>query len=373
MLTPSRTAWLLLAFWLPFIAVRALAAQLTPPKETPMPARVVLENVDRYRVIEPLFEGVRVILSYRGEKYSPAYLQGISGAAFRIGGPCPCAPTCEFAMSTDDLIHMLGYECERGALFAEGKEPEALYPPVLTRIKEEIRAGRPVLVWNAFTVAEFDVVCGFDEERHELIGRGSYKGMDGYATAPETRPTEHDVAPAIGAIFIGKKVKDFDARAAETAALKEAVAHARGSSGTLDCLPSGIACYDYWVNAYRNRGKLMRAKTRDGKQDLGWVSAQAPDDLYPLIILPSTRQAAADFLREIAPSYPKAEAHLEAAAGHFAAESAALACCQKLLADREQGITDDQCIRAAAYLSEARAMYQLGTEEIERSLRDLPG
>ncbi|MCJ7823146.1 MAG: hypothetical protein MUQ26_08755, partial [Armatimonadetes bacterium] len=66
-------------------------------------SRVILENVDRYRVNEPLFEGVRVILSYRGEMYSPAYVQGISGAAFRIGGPCPCAPTCEYAMSTDAL------------------------------------------------------------------------------------------------------------------------------------------------------------------------------------------------------------------------------------------------------------------------------
>ncbi len=337
-----------------------------------MPTRVVLDGVDRYRVVEPLFEGVRVILSYRGEKHTPAYIQGISGAAFRIGGPCPCAPTCEYAMSTDDLIHMLGYECERGPLFTEGKEPEALYPPVLARIKEEIRAGRPVLVWNAFTVAEFDVVCGFDEEKKELIGRGSYRGLDGYASAPEARPTEHDVAPAIGAIFIGKKVKDFDARASEIAALKEAIAHARGSSGTLECLPSGIACYDYWVNAYRNRGKLMRATTRDGKQDLSFVASQPPDDLYPLVVLPSTRQAAADFLREIAPKYPEARPHLEAAADHFAAESAALASCQKLLADREKGITEEQGIRAAAYLSEARSMYQLGTEEIELSLRDIP-
>ena len=212
-------------------------------EEASVSTRVILESVDRYRVFEPLFEGVRVILSHRGEKHTPAYLQGISGAAFRIGGPCPCAPTCEYAMSADDLIRMLGYECEHRALFAEGKEPEELYPPVLARVKEEIRAGRPVLVWNAFTVAEFDVVCGFDEEKRELIGRGSYKGLDGYATAPETRPTEHDVAPAAGAIFIGKKVKEFDARAAEIAALKEAVAHARGSSAKLTALPTGLACY----------------------------------------------------------------------------------------------------------------------------------
>ena len=48
--------------------------------------------------MDPLFEGIRVVLSYRGEAYSPAYLQGISGAAFRIAGICPCAPTSSFAM-----------------------------------------------------------------------------------------------------------------------------------------------------------------------------------------------------------------------------------------------------------------------------------
>jgi hypothetical protein len=35
---------------------------------------MVLENVDRYRVVEPLFEGVRVVMSYLGEPYSPAYV-----------------------------------------------------------------------------------------------------------------------------------------------------------------------------------------------------------------------------------------------------------------------------------------------------------
>ena len=50
---------------------------------------MILENVDRYRVIEAMVEGVRVILNYRGEPYSPAYFQGISGAAFHIAGICP--------------------------------------------------------------------------------------------------------------------------------------------------------------------------------------------------------------------------------------------------------------------------------------------
>ena len=34
--------------------------------------RVTLDGVDPYRVREANFEGIRVILSYRGEEYSPA-------------------------------------------------------------------------------------------------------------------------------------------------------------------------------------------------------------------------------------------------------------------------------------------------------------
>ena len=334
-----------------------------------MPTRVVLENVDRYRVPEPLFEGVRVILACRGETYSAAYIQGISGAAFRMGGPCPCAPTCEYAMGTDNLVRLLGYECERAGLGGPESDPKAQLPALLARIKGEVRAGRPALVWNAFTTAEFDVVCGFDEEKHELIGRGSYKGMDGYAAAPDTRPAENDVAPAIGAIFIGDKTGTFDARSAEVAALREAVLHAHGASASIfPGMPTGLACYDSWIASYQNRGSLIRAKTRDGKDDLGWVAAQSGDDFYPLTIWPSTRQAAAAFLCELAPKYPDAAAHLDAAAGHFERESKALAACRDALGDRSKEPTPDQCITAAAHLRDARACYSLGIAEIARAL-----
>jgi hypothetical protein len=273
-------------------------------------------------------------------------------------------------MWSDDLARLLGYEAERVGM---GDDPKAALPGVLARIKEEIRAGRPVLVWNALTLAEYDVVCGFDEEKHELIGRGSYKGMDGYASASESRPTGQDVAPALGAIFIGRRTGTFEARAAEVAALREAAAHARGMSRTLTGLPTGLACYDSWVGAYENRGALVKARSRDGKTDLGFVASGTPDDFYPLTIWPSTRQAAADFLREIAPKYPETRVHLEVAAEHFAREAAALEGCRDALGDRSKEPTDEQCLRAAGRLREARAMYELGIEEIERAVGRIGG
>ena len=45
-----------------------------------------------------------------------------SGAAVRIAGPCPCAPTCSPAMDTQEL------------------------PEMVARIKDEVRVGQPVPV-----------------------------------------------------------------------------------------------------------------------------------------------------------------------------------------------------------------------------------
>lgn len=66
----------------------------------------ILKGVEAYKVCEPLFEGIRVIMSYLGEQYSPQYIQGISGAAFRVATGCPSRPTCCYMMWSTDLIKL---------------------------------------------------------------------------------------------------------------------------------------------------------------------------------------------------------------------------------------------------------------------------
>src|ERR1035437_9643916 len=112
--------------------------------------KFILPNVDRYRVTEAMIEGLRVILSYRGEPYTPAYLQGISGAAFNISGICPCAPTCSSFTGPQDLAKQLGYAVDYVPLFGEGVDLARDVPLFISRIKDTIRSGQPVLVWNAF-------------------------------------------------------------------------------------------------------------------------------------------------------------------------------------------------------------------------------
>lgn len=340
------------------LAVSSLA-RAAGAKPTDVGERLVLENVDRYRVVEPLFEAARVILSYRGEKHSPAYVQGISGAAFRVAGPCPCAPTCDWAMSTDDLIKLLGYEVTRLGVPAEGSEREPKMKEMLARIKDEVRAGRPAIMWHAFTSCENDVVCGFDEGTHELYGRGSYAGLDGYAQADEMRALEAtEGCGGPHALLIGEKTGAFDARAAELAALKGALAHAHGASRSAGFGgPSGLEAYDLWIAGYRSYAHKF-----------GVTAENARTDGYVLSILSSTRLAAADFMRELAAKHRQAKTELEMAGEHFAREAAALRACHKVGADGPEKPTEDQCLRSAAYLEEARAMYALAIGEIGRAL-----
>ena len=324
---------------------------------------VVLSGVDRYRVVEPLFEGVRVVLSYRGETYSPAYVQGISGAAFRIAGVCPCAPTCSFAMETQDLIRLLGYEAEHLTACGEDIDPEVALEVVLPRVKDEIRAGRPTLLWNAFTVCEWDVLCGFREQEGQLLGRGSHTGLNGYARADEKRAIAcTDICPALGAILIGEKTGAFDRRAAEIAALQEAIKHGRsrenedllgGDEWVMLC---GLLCYDRWI------------------EDFKAASSKVPDmgDRYCLRVYRSTRRAAAAFMRELEEAYPEADPQFRRAGEEFFAEAKALDRCYGLLfrgLELSGQADPERNAGAVALLSLARDAYAHGIERIERALR----
>ena len=320
---------------------------------------IILNGVDHYHVMEPMYEGIRVVLTYRGESYSPAYIQGVAGAAFRIAGICPCAPTCSTAISSQTLVTQLGYQAESMPLDGEGDLREARLQTLLARVKDEIRAGRPVVLWHAFTTAEWDVVCGFDDETHEFYGRGSYAGRDGYAHASEMRTiTCLDICPALGAIFIGEKVSAFDARAAELAALREAVHHAHTTKDVpAQCgqwsFLEGLQSYDRWVQDYACDPHKRRG----------------PGDAYCIGIYRSTHRAAADFLCELSSSYPRASAHLLNAAARFTAEAVALDQCEPLLGwQSPEGPDTDRKARAALLLGQARDSYARGIASIEQAL-----
>jgi len=213
------------------------------------------------------------------------------------------------AMPQSDLVRLLGYEAEE-LTFADRKDLKERLGEILPRIKAEIRAGRPVIVFHAFTSAEWDVVCGFDDAKHEFLGRGGYQNMRGreYARADQGRMiTCVETCPPIGALIVGAKDRRFDARKAEMAALKEVVRHARDTKRK-NYPFDGLAVYDRWQEHWR---------ADDAKPD--WLR-----DGYISAVYSSTHQAGSDFLREIKGRHRAASAHLERAAERLQAEARTL-------------------------------------------------
>jgi hypothetical protein len=329
---------------------------------------VVIRDIPPYAYTDAMFEAYRLALAARGEPYSAAYIQGLSGMAFRIAGPCPCAPTCSSGVSPEELLTVLGYEYE---LLYLGSEAEALVRPVeevVERVKAEVRAGRPVPVWHAFTTAEWDIVCGYDDTRGVFLGRGSYAGTPkAYAEAPQARMAEAvSVCPAFGAMIIGSKTGNFDARAAELAALEEAVRHAHGQRDPFLDDPAarpvpwrmrqGEACYDAWIRRYADDPNTVPT---------------TQEDRYPLGVHASTRQAAPAFLREIAPHFPEAKLSLDRAGEHLATEAETLSELMRDLLGWEANWNEPDAAKAARtveLLTRARDDYTRGIRDLERAL-----
>jgi len=89
------------AAWLP-VALGQEGTAMTPQAVNDG-NRACVAGVDRYRVCEPLYECVRVVLAKRGEAYTPEYLQGISGAAFRIAGIMTTPTATAVATAAPDI------------------------------------------------------------------------------------------------------------------------------------------------------------------------------------------------------------------------------------------------------------------------------
>jgi hypothetical protein len=232
----------------------------------------------------------------------------------------------------------------------------------IARVKDEIRAGRPALVWHAFTTAEWDVVTGLDDERHLFFGRGSYAGIDGYAEADQKRTTTClEICPALGVILIGDKLHEFDARAAEIAALREAVRHAHSIEGRDQlegdewAMLHGLLCYDRWVDDW---GSSERTRTTG--------------DSYCLGVYRSTHRAAARFAQELAPKYPQARTHLERAAVAFTAEADALDAAVPLLWwEAPVGPDPERNAQLVPLLRRARDGYASAIAEIKLAIEAL--
>jgi hypothetical protein len=327
---------------------------------------MVLLNIDRYRYYGPLFEAARIALTYLDEKYSPEYMQGISGAAFKISGGCPSRPTCACDMWPADLLRKLGFGVTEYACADE--QGNDISGKMIEAVKKQIDAGKPALVWHAFSNEEWDIVCGYDDEAKQFIGRGFLAGNgDDYARESWDRPKTSGVY-GFGAIIIGAKTNEaVDLKALEIESLKNAVKHARTVSDDAAKTEltaggfkyqniDGIAFYNEWADYYSNEG---------ADRDVA--------DAYCLDIYSSVRKAAPLYLREIAAGFSgQAGKYLLEAADAFAKEADALAELWPLLTwSSPWGVDEERSKKAAPVIREAAGYYTQAVILMEKALEAL--
>lgn len=312
-------------------------------------------SIDKFRYYEPLFEGVRIILNNLGESYTPEYIQGISGAAFKIAGWCPSRPTCVYDRWTPDFIRYLGYEVKEYPCFDENGND--ITDSMIEAVKKQIDSGKPALVWHAFTNAEYDVVCGYDEEARQFIGRGTYIGNgDDYARETWERAKTCDICPAFGAIIIGNNILDCNSKEAEKNSLVNAVKHARKYEDAEDpCVTDeGIRFYYRWAEEF----------TEEGRE-------RGIADCYCYGVYSSVRKAAVTYLRELAKKYNGETSEcLKNAAASFERETKELDKAWPYVSwESPEGIDEERSKHLAPILREAAIQYEKGIEHLESALQ----
>lgn len=316
----------------------------------------IVNAVTDYNVSEANFESLRLALGFLGEHYSPAYFHGIAGTVFRIGGICPCAPTCTTAMTLQQLIKLLGYEYIE-LPYKDGSADEVMR--MIDAVCGSIDNDVPALVWNAFTSCEWNIVTGYDENEKVFYGRAPWNGgQDEYAKNAWDKAKEEAGLVGLLAVIIKGKSGSFNSREAEVAALKEAVRHANDTENT-DKTDSGE-----WV-FLQGKAAMRRWADDFSKPD----KERGPGDAYCIDIYSSCHGRAGEFLREVVPNYPSAADLLLDAAELFDKEAECLKQLIPLLTwSSPWGADADRNAKAYPLLKEACENYGKAIDMIESAL-----
>jgi hypothetical protein len=220
-------------------------------------------------------------------------------------------------------------------------------------VKNHIDNGKPALVWNALTLEEWDVVCGYDNDAKQFIGRGTHKNWDDYHREPWDRAKTSGVH-GFGAVLVGDKVIRFNEREAEINSLKSAVAHGRKKLTENQQVfeAEGIEFYRQWAEDY----------TKPGRE-------RSLADAYCYEAYSSVRKAAVKYLRELATKYDDRD-NFEYAAASFEREVNELEKTKPLLSwDSPWGVDEERSKKLAPMLQAAAEHYEKGVEYLEQVLK----
>ena len=315
----------------------------------------MIVGIPPHAVREPNFESLRLAMTARGDRYSPALFHGLVGTAFRIGGICPCAPTCTSAMPLAEAARLFGYEVAEYPYRDGGGDLKEM----VAAVRAAVDRGEPALVWHAASECEWDLVAGYEEAEAAFYVRVPWEGEEryGFLKRPWSRSAEQAGLTGQYAAILGKKIGELDRRAAIRGALAEAVRHmadaenADKAGGSEWVFLQGSAAYARWAADFANPAH---------ERGLG--------DAYCSEIYGDCHALAGPFLRGIAPEFPEASETLLAAAVYFDFEAKALRSATPLLGWASPTSDAARNAKASELLAEASKRYDQAAASLRTAL-----
>ncbi|MHC4985524.1 MAG: hypothetical protein ACYTFO_05140, partial [Planctomycetota bacterium] len=243
---------------------------------------------------------LREVVRAAGHDVSFAEVMGLSGAAFdlQMQRPwCPSAFVTGGGKAYEHAPEVFGFELEMIGL--DGSEDADGLARLREVVVERINAGLPVLYMDG----EFSLIVGYRDGANRFICKPYAGGPPAYTE--QEFPTGF-LEPAWYALAPRKTAEPMDRREAIVESLRMAVAFAETPLSEED-VAYGFAAYEWWIDGLLH----------------------PPDDVnvhanaYGYVILMTSRQAAADYLKLITGEFDEDTAeHLLAAADKYAAVAA---------------------------------------------------
>ena len=254
----------------------------------PADARM-LEGIRVGRYQDGLVSALEGCMRFLGEELPIATLRGLTGHAFRfcVADSLGESAATRYSLSSmADLYANLGYRVR--VISALGETPDfadkqqeawdAICASIDRRVPVVTQAGRNYLLVNGYHVKK---------EQYYMIGD---RGRQEQISIDQLGTDDRGGIPNLNVLLLEER-QPVDSRIAELRALRFAVSEARRKEEPGNPLHCGFSGYEYWIEA-----------TEEGK-------VYAPDRLGRFIArVIESREAAGEYLRQIASHYPEAAA-----------------------------------------------------------------
>ena len=318
----------------------------------------ILEGIGVERYEDRLIGALEGCLRFLGEELSPASLRGLTGHAFRfcVADSLDENAAAKFSLSSmADLYANLGYRVRIISELGETPDFADKQQEAWDAICASIDRRMPVIVQSG---RSYSLVNGYHAKKEQYYTVRD-RGRRGQISIDQLGTDDRGGIPNLNVLLLEER-QPVDSRTAELRSLRFAVSEARRKEKTGGHLHRGLGGYQYWIEATET-GAVADV------HDLG--------DFIVLVM--EAREAAGQYLREIASHYPDAAAaRLRKAGDAYDREVESLTQLGLLFPDRgvqKVDLEDTQARKEVIKLiRKVYAREQKAVENLEKALAVIP-